>query len=312
VGYYAERVRYSPIVQRPRITWPNGARVALWVAPNIEHTEYLPPPNDHMDPWPRTPHPDIREYAFHDYGNRVAFWRLLKVLDRQQVRATVSLNVGVLDHFPQITQAMVERDWDYMLHGVFNTRFLYGATEEEERAFYQDCIATVRKHTGKTPIGMLGPAITGTVRTPDLMADAGLVYHADWIHDDQPVPLQVAGGQRMITMPYSFELNDGPLLKSHIEGPEWAEMCKAQFDRLYRDGESTGMVMALSIHPFRIAQAARVDYFESVLEYVRRHDDVWVATGDEIAQYYLDHHYDDVVSHLDEIAAYRSRRNDAG
>jgi allantoinase len=312
MGYYAERSRYSPIVLRPRVSWPDGARVALWVAPNIEHTEYLPPPNEHMNPWPRTPHPDIREYAFHDYGNRVAFWRLLKVLDRQGIRATVSLNAGVLEHFPEITQAMVERDWDYMLHGLFNTRYLYGASEEDERAFYDDCLATVRKHTGKTPMGMLGPAITGTVRTPDLMAEAGMVYHADWIHDDQPVPLQVSGGRRMITMPYSFELNDGPLLKSHIEGPEWAEMCKAQFDRLYRDGEQTGMVMALSVHPFRIAQAARVDYFESVLEYVRKHDDVWLATGDEIAQHYLDHCYDDMVAHQDEMAEYRSRRNDAG
>lgn len=312
MGYYAERVRYSPIVQRPPVRWPGGARVAVWVAPNIEHTEYLPPANEHMDPWPRTPHPDVREYGFHDYGNRVAFWRMLKVLDRHGIRATVSLNVGVLDHFPEITRAMVERDWDYLLHGVFNTRYLYGATADEERAFYADCIATVQKHTGKTPKGMLGPAITGTVRTPDLMAEAGLIYHADWIHDDQPVPLEVSGGRRLISIPYSYELNDGPLLKANVDGAEWAEMCKAQFDRLYAEGARTGMVMPFSVHPFRIAQPARIDWFESVLEHIRRHDDVWITTGDEIAQHYLDHHYDEAVAHLDEAARYTSGRRRAG
>lgn len=311
MGYYTERVRYSPLPERPRIEWPNGARVALFVAPNIEHTEYLPPANDHMDPWPRTPHPDIREYAFHDYGNRVALWRMLKALDRHQIRATVSLNVGVLDHFPEIAAAMVERDFDYMIHGLFNTRYLYGSDEASERAFLQDCIATIERHTGKTPKGMLGPAITGTVRTPDLMAELGLIYHADWIHDDQPVPLEVSGGRRMVTLPYSFELNDGPLLKSNVEGPEWAQMCIDQFDRLYRDGANTGMVMALSVHPFRIAQASRIDYFESVLDHICRHEDVWITTADDIATYYLENCYDDTVAHLDVIAAHRSRRNDA-
>jgi len=304
MGYYEDRVMYSPLVERPKISWPHGARVAVWVAPNVEHTEYLPPPNEHMDPWPRTPHPDVREYAFHDYGNRVAFWRLLQVLDRQQVRATASLNVGVLDHFPEITAAMVERNWDYMLHGVYNTRYLYGSTPDEERAFYKDCIETVQRHTGKKPKGMLGPAITGTTNTPDLMAEAGLVYHADWIHDDQPVPLTVKHG-RLISIPYSYELNDGPLMKSNIEGPDYASMCKAQFDRLYQEGGRSGMVMCLPIHPFRIAQAGRVDYFESVLEHIRKHEDVWLTTGDEIAEHYMTNHYDEVSKHLQELAEYR-------
>jgi allantoinase len=310
MGYYEDRVTYSPWVERPKISWPDGARVAVWVAPNVEHTEYLPPPNNDMDPWPRTPHPDVREYSFHDYGNRVAFWRLLRVLDRQQVRATVSLNVGVLDHFPEIAAAMVERDWDFMLHGVYNTRYLYGASPEDERAFLKDCIETVQRHTGKTPKGMLGPAITGTVNTPDLMAEAGLIYHADWIHDDQPVPLNVKQG-RLISIPYSYELNDGPLLKGNVEGPEYASMCKAQFDRLYQDGASSGTVMCLAIHPFRIAQAARIDYFDSVLEHIREHDDVWLTTGDQIAEHYMTHHYDEVMKHLQEMRDYRGGVRDA-
>jgi len=296
MGYYADRVDYSPIVERPQVSWPSDARVAVWVAPNVEHTEYLPPPNEHLDAWPRTPHPDVREYSFHDYGNRMAFWRMLDVLDRHDVRATASLNVGVLEHFPEITAAMVERDWDYMLHGVFNTRYLYGMSIDQEREFFRDCIATLERHTGKRPKGMLGPAITGTVNTPDLMAEAGLIYHADWIHDDQPVPLKVKSG-RLLSIPYTYELNDGPLFKMNTEGPEWAQMCIDQFDRLYSEGSTSPGVMCLAVHPFRICQPGRIDYFEEVIKYIRKHDEVWMATGDEIAQHYLDNHYETVAEH---------------
>ena len=133
-------ITYSPIIDRPKIQWPNNARVALWIAPNIEFYEYQPPPNKYRNAWPRVPHPDVMHYSYRDYGNRVGFWRMLEVFDRYQVRATVSLNMAVLDHFPEIRDAMVERDWEFMSHGIYNTRFLFGLSEEEERAFYQDTI----------------------------------------------------------------------------------------------------------------------------------------------------------------------------
>ena len=148
-----DRFDYSPIIDRPVIRWPNDARVALWVAPNIEHYDYLPPHNPHQNAWPRTPHPDVMSYAYMDYGNRVGFWRLLELFDKHNIRCTPALNVAVLDHYPEIRDAMVERDWDFMSHGVYNTRYLWGATEEEERAFYQDTIDTIRRHTGKTAQG---------------------------------------------------------------------------------------------------------------------------------------------------------------
>ena len=72
------RIAYSPIIERPPIKWPNNARVALWITPNIEHREYLPALDGVRDPWPRTPHPDVQSYAFCDYSNRVGFWRMLQ------------------------------------------------------------------------------------------------------------------------------------------------------------------------------------------------------------------------------------------
>src|SRR5262245_38411215 len=121
-----DRVDYLPIVDRPVIRWPNGARVAFWVSPNVEHYEYTPPEDPARAAWPRMTAPDVQSYAQRDYGNRVGFWRMVDVLDKHKITATVSLNVAVLEHYPEIRQAMVDRDYAYMYHGIYNTRYLLG------------------------------------------------------------------------------------------------------------------------------------------------------------------------------------------
>ena len=119
---YPDRVDYLPIHDRPKIIWPGKAKIALWVAPNIEHYEYTPETPHGRDPWPRVPHPDVREFSYRDYGNRVGFWRMLDSMDRYRIRCTVSLNMAVLEHFPEIGRAIVDRPWDIMSHGIYNTR----------------------------------------------------------------------------------------------------------------------------------------------------------------------------------------------
>jgi allantoinase len=296
-----DRVDYSPIIDRPIIKWPNGNRVALWISPNVEHYEYLPDFDGVRNPWPRTPYPDVLQYSYRDFGNRVGFWRMLEPLDKYNIKCCVSLNMAVLEHFPEIAEAMVQRDWDFMSHGIYNTRFLNTYTEEQEREFYRDTIATLRRHTGKQLKGMLGPAISATPATPDLMAEAGLIYHTDWMHDDQPVPIKVKTG-RLVSVPYSIELNDSSLLRdNHYEGDYFAQICKDQFDRLYREGEESGRVMCIALHPFLIGQPHRIKYLEEILAYIMGHDGVWQTTADEIADYYMANYYDQAVEHAQRL-----------
>ena len=290
------RVDYSPIIERPRLQWPDGARVALWIAPNIEHYEYLPDFDGLRNPWPRTPYPDAQQYSYRDYGNRVGFWRMADVLDRYNIRCCVSLNMAVLEHYPETSEAMVQRNWDFMSHGIYNTRYLNTQSEEEEREFYRDCIATLKRHTGKQLKGMLGPAISATERTPDLMAEAGLIYHTDWMHDDQPVPINVNSG-KLISVPYSVELNDAPLFRNNYEGDYFVRICKAQFDQLYKEGEGSGRVMCIALHPFLIGQPHRIKYLDEILKYIMSHDGVWQTTADDIAEYYIANYYDQAVAH---------------
>ena len=291
------RILYSPIVTRPPIRWPNNCRVAFWVSPNVEHYEYTPPANQAFNHFPRVPVPDVQQYGLRDYGNRVGFWRMTTVLDEFQIRPTVSLNLAVLDHYPEIRDAMVERDWSFMSHGIYNTRVVYEYSEDEEREFLRNSVESLKRHTGKELKGMLGPALSATIRTPDLMLDAGFTYHADWPLDDQPVPVLTQRG-RLVSVPYSYDHNDGnPALGFNLE--TWASQCIAQFDRLWREGKDSGRVMCIALHPFAIGQPQMIDYLRHVLEHVAAHENVWHTTADEIAEYYLENCYDEHIQHAE-------------
>jgi allantoinase len=286
-----DRLPYVPIVDRPPISWPGGARVAVWVVPNVEHYEYLPPLG-RSDPYPRTPHPDVRKHSYHDYGHRVGIWRLLPVFDRYAIPCTASLNVAVLDHYPEVASAMAERKWDLMSHGMYNTRFLEGMSYGQERDFLEACNAVLERHTGQRFRGMLGPFISGNEHTPDVMAEVGMTYHADWVHDERPSPLLNRRAQRLVALPYSYELNDAPILmRSSAEGPEYLSRCIAQLDALYEDASSSGRIMCLPLHPFATGQPHRIRYLEQLFEHLRSHDGVWIATASEIVDHYLAHNY---------------------
>lgn len=287
-----DRIPYSPIVDREPVHWPNGARVAVWVAPNIEHYEYLPPAGP-VDPYPRVRHPDVRKFSYHDYGNRIGFWRMLEVLDRYGVPCTVSLNAAVLDHYPEVAKAMAERSWELMSHGIYNTRYLTGMGRDEQKAFLLAANAVVRRHTGKPFAGMLGPNITATADTADIMAELGMRYYADNVHDERPSPYLTAGEARLVAIPYSYELNDAPLLmRSHVEGAAYFEMCRRQLERLRTDAGDSGRMMCLPLHPFTIGQPHRIGQLDRLMEKLRSYDDVWIATASEIVDHYLEHNYD--------------------
>ena len=309
------RVTYLPIIDRPRIRWPNDARVALWIAPNVEHYEYLPPRDPQRNTWTRSPHPDVQGYGYRDYGNRVGFWRMTGVLDRFGVVATASTNLAVFDHYPEVGAAMVERGWEIMSHGIYNTRYISSIDETAERAFYIECIEALRSHAGQQLRGMLGPAVSNTAATPDLMAEAGLIYHADWFHDDQPVPLATRSGQRLVSVPYSMELNDVPVFTQHFDTSEFVAMAKAQLDVLRReaDDDAGGRVMCVALHPYLMGMPHRVDGLTAMLDYLMSHDDVWQTTASQIAQHFVDHHYDNFVAHEPEPpASMPSRPRTAG
>lgn len=291
-----EPLPYLPLTCRPRIAWPNGARVALWVVPNVEVYELFPPRNPLFTTWNRVPTPpDVMAYGHRDYGNRVGFWRMLEVLDRHEIRATVSLNVALLEHFPEVARAMLDRDWALMGHGLYNTRFLYGIAREDERALYREMQTRVRRTTGRGLRGVFGPHASLSPHTMDLLAEEGFTYSADWLVDDQPFPITTSTG-RLVGVPYTFELNDGPLYLGTHADEEFVQRVRDQFDVLYEEGREDGRVMCIAFHPFLLAQPHRIGYLEEALEYVLGHESIWRTTGDEIAAWYLEHYFDEALA----------------
>lgn len=283
---------YWPYRDRPKLQWPGGAKIAFWVAPNIEFYELDPPDNSFRKAWPHA-NPAVSGYSIRDYGNRVGHVRQMKVLDKYGVKGSVSLSAALCDHHPEIIEMCIERDWEIFSHGVYNTRYTYGLSEDQEREMIEETVATIEKHTGKKPAGYLAPALSHSDHTIDLFSEAGGIYTCDLFHDDQPTPVHVRSGKKFVSIPYSLEMNDTiAYVINKIEPRRYGQIIKDNFDRLYAEGADNGTVMCIPTHNYQVSCPHRLRAFEEALEYITGHSDVWVTTGREIANHYLDNHYE--------------------
>jgi len=290
---------YWPYHDRPKISWPGGARLAFWVAPNIEFYELDPPANPQRKAWPQ-PYPALPGYSIRDYGNRVGHVRQMELLDKYGIRGSISLSSALCDHHPEIIAMCAERNWEFFSHGIYNTRYTYGLSEEQEREMILDSVATIEKHTGSKPAGYLAPALSHSEHTIDLFAEAGGTYTCDLFHDDQPTPVKVRNGKRFVSIPYSLEMNDTiAYVVNKIEPRRYGQILKDNFDRLYLEGADSGTVMCIPTHNYQVSCPHRMRAFEEALEYITGHSDVWVTTGREIADYFIDNYYDIAQADID-------------
>jgi len=279
------RFDYSAIVDRKKLSWPDGARVAVWVIPNIEHFLFDRPATSISSATTRLT-PDVLNYSWRDYGVRVGIWRMMEIMERHGVKGTVALNAEVCRHYPRIIEAGNALGWEWMGHGITNSTLLNAQAEDEERALVREVVETIARGTGTRPRGWLGPALSESVRTLDILAANGIEYVGDWVNDEQPYPMRVQSGS-LISLPYSIELNDIPnFLEMKRTGEEFGRMIRDQFDTLYEDGAKTGRVMAICLHPFLIGHPHRARYFADALAHITSRREVWVTTGARIVDWY--------------------------
>lgn len=289
---------YWAYENRPKIRWPNDAKIAFWVAPNIEFYELNPPSNPHRAPWPQ-PNPAVPGYSIRDYGNRVGHMRQMRLLDKYGIRGSISLSTALCDHHPEIIELCLERDWEFFSHGIYNTRYTYGLSEDQERAMIEDSVATIYRYTGRKPAGYLAPALSHSEQTLDLFAEAGGTYTCDLFHDDQPTPVRVRNGSKFISIPYSLEMNDTiAYVVNKIEPRRYGQIIKDNFDRLYAEGDVSGTVMCIPTHNYQVSCPHRMKAFEESLEYITGHSDVWITTGREIADYFIENYYDQAIQDI--------------
>jgi len=276
---------YSPIIRRPRLSWPNGARVALWVIPNIEYFSLAERPGGYGGAGKI---PDVVMWSDRDYGNRVGVWRLMEVLDRYGIRGTVALNSLLCDHHPVIIEEGNKRKWEWMGHNESNTRRLNEAPPGEEAEIIKRTFATIKRVAGAAPKGWLSAGLQETWDSLDLLAAAGGQYVCDWCNDDQPYVMRLDAGRRLVSVPYAQQTNDKPAYeRMYVSPDEFRAMICRTFDVLYREGAASGRVMAIALHPYISGVPHRIGALDAALEYICRHDGVWRTTGAEIADFYL-------------------------
>lgn len=292
-----ERFAFAPIEGRPPIHWPERRRLAVWIVPNVEHYEFIPSAVGVRNPWPRCVPPDALNYPRKEYGNRVGLDRLFEVTDRLGIRCTASLSLAVPVMFPEQFGQMQRRGWDYLCHGLYNTHYLWNSGLEEERAFIADCQRRMIETTGAGIRGWFSPACSHTLNTADLVAEAGIDYYCDLYHDDQPFPVRTRGGS-LISVPYSMDVNDVVLHVAGADGDAFADVIVDQFQTLYEESAQSARVMCIACHPYVTGQPHRIRAFERALRHVVEHDDVWMATGSEIAQWYRANCLEDMLEWL--------------
>ena len=281
-----ERAQYSAIVDRPPLALPQGLRLILWPVVNLEVWEIERPMARQVLPAPTgvSVVPDLPNWAWHEYGMRVGVWRFFSAFDQRQIRPTLALNADVISVYPRVSAAARERRWEFMGHGEVQMP-IHQATDQ--RAMIERCMEKCAAFTGKRPVGWLGPGLTETEETPDLLAAAGIRYVGDWVYDEEPAEIATAHG-KLVTLPYTLELNDIPMMMvQHHTSDVFLARARDQFDRLYAESAERAKVLCFAIHPYISGVPHRIKYLETFLDYARGHAGVDFWTGEEIFDWYV-------------------------
>jgi allantoinase len=280
------RYDYSPIVKRADYSWPEGKRLAFYVALNIEH--FALNVGIGMDPHHRGGAQNTRNFAWRDYGNRIGNWRLFEILDALRLPATVLLNSSVCYHYPEIVEKIKERGDDVVGHGRSNAELHKPLWEDDEARVIAEVTEVIEKHVGTRPTGWMGPGALESNVTPDLLKEAGYTHLLDWPFDDQPIWMRTRAGP-LLSVPYPMELNDaGTLVWRDHTARQFAEMIVDQFEEMLEACERQPLVFALSLHGFIVGQPFRLRPLRQAIKHCVEHkmkDRVWFTRAGDIAKY---------------------------
>jgi allantoinase len=281
------RFDYLPITRRPDHTWPGGARLAVYLGFNIEHFAFGEGLGANIGP--ASPQPDVLNYSWREYGNRVGAWRCLALFDSLGLPTGALINTALYSHCPELVAAFVARGDELIGHGHSNAERQGGFSEAAERELLLQCRARMQAHSGQAPEGWLSPWISESLHTPDLLAEAGYRYTLNWCHDDQPVCMRTRNGHRLWSIPYPQELNDIPMIVARqMDAKDFATMITDQFDEMLEQSRHQPLVMGIALHPYLMGQPYRLRHLRRALEHLVRERDsgrVWFTTPGAICRH---------------------------
>jgi peptidoglycan/xylan/chitin deacetylase (PgdA/CDA1 family) len=274
------RFGYSAITQRPDFSWPDGKRLAFYIGFNLEHFAFGEGLGAGIGP--ASPQPDVLNYSWREYGNRVGAWRCLELFDQLCLPTAALINTALIDHCPELLQAVMARGDELVGHGHSNAYRQSDYAEEQERALLAGCRERITQLQGKPPAGWLSPWISESRTTPDLLAETGYAYTLNWAHDDQPTQMQTRSGRALWSIPYPQELNDIPMVMGrHLDGCAFADMVIDNFDEMLQQSRQQSLVMGIALHPYIVGQPYRLRHLRRALQHIaaaRDRGDIWVTT----------------------------------
>jgi allantoinase len=278
------RYDYVPITRRADFRWPGGARLAVYIAVNLEHFAFGEGLGAALVSGGAQP--DVLNFAWRDYGNRVGAWRLLEMLDELHLPSCAVTNARIFDYCPELPHAFSKRGDEIIAHGRTNSERQGELDENAETKLIADATEALRLHTGVRPKGWLGPWISESRITPDLLQEAGYAYLLDWCHDDQPVWFRTRQG-RILSVPYPQEVNDIPaIIVRQMTALEFAEMIIDQFEEMRCQSRYQPLVMGIALHPYIVGQAHRLRHLRRALGQIgAARDALWLTRPGEIAEF---------------------------
>ncbi|OFW12964.1 MAG: polysaccharide deacetylase [Acidobacteria bacterium RIFCSPLOWO2_02_FULL_67_21] len=281
-----ERTPYSAIIDRPPLPpLPDGNRIVLWTIVNVEVWDISRPMPRLIlvPPQGQIRHPDVANWAWHEYGNRVGFWRLHGLYERLGIRPTLSANARVCLDYPRIMEAAATSGWEMMGHS-YEQMPIHLETDPE--AMIARTLDTIEQHTGQRPIGWLSPGLAETFDTPDHLARAGIKYVGDWPYDDEPTRISTAHGP-IVTLPYPIECQDVTTLavQAH-EAQYFTRKCIDAFDRLYDESARRPKFFSIAVHPYLSGQPHAIAHLEAIYAHISRFSGVLTWNGKEIYDWY--------------------------
>ncbi|SFM10341.1 polysaccharide deacetylase family protein [Variovorax sp. OV329] len=274
------RFDYQAINGRRDYAWPNGARLAVYLGFNLEHFAFGEGLGANIGP--AHPHPDVLNYSWREYGNRVGAWRCLELFDSLGLPAATLLNTALYDHCPELVAACVARGDELVGHGHSNSIRQADLSQADEAALLAACRDRMEAQSGVQPAGWLSPWISESHATPDLLAEAGYRYTLNWAHDDQPVPMRTRSGATLWSVPYPQELNDIPMIIARqMDAKDFAQMVIDNTDEMLLQSRAQPLVMGLALHPYIVGQPYRLRHLRRALEHLGRLRDagqLWFTT----------------------------------
>lgn len=278
------RYAYSPISKRPDYSWPNGARLAVYIGLNLEHFAFGEGLGAELASG--GPQPDVLNYAWRDYGNRVGAWRMVEMLDALDLPASVIANSAMYGYAPDLMAAFRARGDEVVGHGRTNSERQSVLEKVEEARLIAEATAILQQHEGAPPKGWLSPWIAESHNTPDLLKQAGYGYTLNWCMDDQPIWMNTASGP-LLSIPYPQEVNDIPSIVARKDSAaDFADMIIGNFDEMLAQSKHQALVMGIALHPYIVGQPYRLRHLRRALSHIASHrDQVWLTHSGAIHDY---------------------------